>query len=969
MVGCKYLILQFIKNKFKFGIVLKKFIIIFEIILIGSISNLFGYSYTDTLIVKVKSDFSVETFQQGLRDLVQDFAMRKLINPNLLPDASTLKKRNFNQSSINKISLLSNSLSRTYLLIVNSQMPTIKLINTISSFPAVELVEKYPERNICWYPNDSLFSEQFYMDLLKVPIAWDSLFALHPILVGVVDTGVDYTHPDLAQNIWINPGEDGMDENGNDKRTNGIDDDGNGFVDDWRGWDFLSSTDTSGYDNDPFPGHSHGTHVSGTIAAVINNEIGIAGMSDSIKILPIKIGEDNSFVTSLRNSYEGLLYAAKMGADIINCSWGGTSSSITEQEVVDLATELGSCVIAAAGNNNSEIGFYPASYRNVLSVAASDDSDRKAYFSNYFGTVDVIAPGIDIISTIAGGGYAKWRGTSMATPIVAGIAAMVKMKYPNYTPIQIQEHIKATTDNIDSLNPNFIGKIGKGRVNALKAITETNPKNLLVTKVTIEDSNGDGRFVGNEECTLSLVVANYLNKINNLVIKVQAVDYPNNPILPNELECGELLQNSEIELFKKFTFKLPQFDKFDFRYVLKIMLYDGDELINNHLTSVFVNPSYLNFTNNKIATTFNSRGNIAFNDYSFNEQGIGFMFDNSPNILFEGSLMIAKDTSLADVARGEGQLTQNKGFVLKRNLEYLPLVNPNLLVGNTLFTKNIDTFPDLSVNHWIYQPAVPDNVIYSVYDVINNTDEIIDSVYVGLYFDWDIGISGVDNVAHWDWNNKIGIVRNIMVDTLPVVGVMQLTNFQNNFWAIDNDGRTEENPGVWDGFTKEEKIRMLKSGIGREKSQSTDVSIVSGAGPIFLDRNDTARITFAILAHNNTKDLIQSIPLIQKFAADQDIINGQLNKPLGANKILTVFPNPIVRNNTLNVVLQIAYEDPIELFLYDMMGNRTPNLLEGHFAKSKYWFKLHLPNLSQGGYYLVLKSSNSVSSVPIIIEN
>lgn len=948
---------------------MKKLIVILGILAFGISSDLFGFSYTDTLIVKIKDGASVSKFQDNLRYVVQNFTVRKLINPNLLPDINSIKRKNLNQSSINKINYLSNSLSRTYLLIYKTLIPQQKLIASILKFPEVELVEKYPDRNICGIPNDSLFYEQYYMDLIKVTDAWDSLGLPRRIVVGVVDTGVDYTHPDLADNIWINSGEDGLDEEGKDKRTNGIDDDNNGFIDDWRGWDFLSSTDDSGYDNDPFPGHSHGTHVSGTIAAVINNSIGIAGMCDSIKIIPIKIGEDNSLATSLRNSYEGLLYAAKMGADIINCSWGGTSSSITEQEVIDLATELGSCIIAAAGNNNSEVGYYPASYKNVLSVAASDANDRKAYFSNYFGTVDVIAPGIDIISTIAGGGYAKWRGTSMATPIVAGIAAMVKMKYPDYTPIQIQEHIKATTDNIDSLNPSYVGKLGKGRVNALKAVTESNPKNLLVKKTIIEDSNGDGRFVSNEECSLSMVIANYLNKIDNLIIKVQAIDYPNNPILPVEMILGEMEPNTEISLSKNFTFNLPLFDKFDFRYVLKIMLFDGDELINIHLTSVFVNPSYLNFTNNKIATTFNSRGNIAFNDYSFNEQGIGFMFDNSPNILFEGSLMIAKDTSIADVARNEGQLTQNKGFVLKRNLEYLPLANPNLLVGNTFFTKNVEHFPDISVNHWIYQPGTPNNVIYSVYDVINNSDEIIDSVYVGLYFDWDIGISGVDNIAEWEIGNKIGIVRNIMVDTLPVVGVMQLTAFQNNFWAIDNDGTTEENPGVWDGFTKEEKIRMLRSGIGRPKSKATDASMVIGAGPIFFDKFDTVRVTFAILSHKNKDELIKSIPNIVKFGTEQDIINGKVNKPLETNKILSVFPNPYVKNTVLNVVLQLASENSIQLSLYDNLGNWIQNLLEGQFAVSKYWFKFKLPNLSQGAYFLVLKSENSINSIPIIIEN
>lgn len=943
--------------------------IIFLLILICSTAYpVHSNSKVDTLIVKVKNTDVIPYFEKKLNTMGYEYKLNRLINPNLLTNFGGNKAKNLTLNSKDKISNLSNSLDRTYILIVNTSIPVQKLINTISTYPEIQLVEKYPERNTCTIPNDTLYYEQFYMDILRVPEAWDSLTLRRQILVAVVDTGVDYEHPDLTENLWINPGEDGLDDEGQEKRTNGIDDDGNGYIDDWRGWDFLSSSDSTGYDNDPIPGHSHGTHVSGTIAAVINNVTGIAGICDSIKILPVKIGEDNPFVTSLRNSYEGLLYAAKMGVDIINCSWGGTSSSVTEQEVIDLATELGSCVIAAAGNNNSDIGFYPASYDNVLSVAASDSDDRKAYFSNYFGTVDIIAPGIDIISTIAGGGYAKWRGTSMATPIVVGVAAMVKMKYPDYIPNQLQEHLKATTDNIDDINPNFIGKLGKGRVNALKAVTESNPKNILLKKATIEDNNGDGRFSSNEECTLSLVLANYLTKINNLTIRVQSVDYPTNPVFPPELNYGEFLSNTTIELNKKFTFILPLFDRYDFRYVIKIMLFDGEKHINTFLTSIFVNPSYLTFNNNKIATTFNSRGNIGFNDYSFNEQGIGFSYNNSPNILFEGSLMIAKDSLIADVARGEGQLSQNKGFELRKNLEYLPLANPILLAGNTFFIKNNPNFPDISVNHWIYQPAIPGDVVYSVYDIINNTDEILDSIYVGLYFDWDIGISGVDNVANWDEKNKIGIVRNIMIDSLPVIGIKQLTDFRDNFWAIDNDGTTEDNPGVWDGYRDMEKIRMLRSGIGRAKSNATDVSIVSGSGPIFLDRKDTARVTFAFLANSNLEELIKSIPHINQYAKDQNIIDGNINKPIENEKILSVYPNPVKVGEEFYVKLQIANESNIKLFLYDILGNRTYNLLEGKYAKSKYFIKVTIPNFAQGGYYLTLQSDDKISSVPIIIE-
>lgn len=958
------------KNILNFGEILKKFKLNFSflVFLVLVPYNLFSYNKNTCILVKLKDNHHFDKLKIQLENNFSNISIKQLINPKLLDYPNNFLFRNSNPNSQNRIEKLSNSLRRTYEICLNTSLEKTKVIKLVSTFPEVELAELYPEREICAIPNDSLFSEQFYMNLLRVTEAWDTLSVRRPILVSVVDTGVDYTHPDLAENIWNNPGEIGLDNEGNDKRSNGIDDDNNGFVDDWRGWDFLSSTSENGYDNDPFPGHSHGTHVAGTIAAIINNEIGIAGMCDSIKILPVKIGDDNSMVTSLRNSYEGLLYSAKMGADIINCSWGGTSHSIIEQEVIDLATELGSCVVAAAGNNNSEIGFYPASYNNVLSVAATDDQDRKAYFSNFYGAVDIAAPGIDIISTIVGGNYAKWRGTSMATPIVSGVAAMVKMLYPNYTPIQLQEHLKATSIKIDSLNQQFIGKLGNGRVDALRAVTATNPKSILVKDLTIKEKNPDGRFLSNDECYIDLILENYLSKITNLLIKIEALDFPQVSFKPETMSVGQLATNERINLSNAFEFNLPTFEKTDLRFSVKLAFYDGEELITYAITSIFVNPSYLTFDNNRITTTFNSRGNIGFNDYPSNEQGIGFSFDHSPNILFEGSLMIAYDTLVADVARNEKQLSQNRGFATTQKIDFLPTGNPIMLAGTTFYKKTVDAFPNISIKQWIYQPKQPDNVIYTIYDVINNEDYVIDSLYLGLYFDWDIGISGVDNIAQWDEKEQFGFVRNTMVDSLPVVGIKQLTDFANQFWAIDNDGVTDENPGVWDGFYNTEKIRMLKSGIGRAKSNLTDVSVVTGAGPIFLEAKDTARVTFAIISDKNLESLNKSIAPAINYASSQNLINGNVNKPIEKSKILSVYPNPLRPNSAIWTKFQLSEESNVSIYLYDILGNKTEKLLEGKYPKSKYLTQIYVPNLAAGAYFLVFRANNNLETTPIIIE-
>ncbi len=939
---------------------------IFSIFLLLSIigNNLFAKS--DSLIVKFKSKNYISKINTEISKYLEIIEIKPLINDKLLDYQSTQNKYNAT-INVNKLSELSNSLKLNYLVVFKSMKPLGKIMQMLQKTEFFEYIESYPERSFTLIPNDSLYSEQYYMELLGIPQSWDSLTTKREIIVGVVDTGVDYTHPDLQSSIWVNPGEDGIDEFGNDKRANNIDDDENGFVDDWRGWDFMSS-DSLGYDNDPIPGHGHGTHVSGTIAATINNAIGIAGICDSIKILPVKVGDDSPFSTSVRNSYEGILYAAKMGADLINCSWGGNSNSITEQEVIELANELGSLVIAAAGNNNSNTQFFPASYPKVLSVAATDFSDFKAYFSNYNSSVDISAPGVGILSTIPGNEYASWQGTSMATPIVVGIAAMVKMKYPHYSNEQISAHLKATSKNIDTFNLFYLGKIGKGRIDAFSALTSPHPKDIELISSTITDSDKNGRFESNEACLLSLELFNYLTDINDLRIEILS-EFPDFSVKPKQLKYGKFPSQTGLVLDNSFSFDLPEFAALDLRFELWIKLYDGDTVINTYTTSIFVNPSYLVFDNNKISTTFNSRGNIAYNDYSSNEQGNGFSYQGSPNILFEGSLMIARDTMLADVARGISQSSQNRGFRSTQKLEYLPYANPTLLSGLTKFISDTlySNFNNLEVIHTIHQNSIPDNVIYSIYDIINHNDYALDSVYTGLYYDWDIGISGTDNSTFWDFEKQYAVVRNTQIDTLPVIGIKQLTNFKDNYWAIDNDGVTEDNPGVWDGFEDTEKIRMLKSGIGRKQSKITDISVVSSAGPIYIDRNDTARVTFAIFASDNLANLNNSILPIEQYAQNSGFIDGEHNKQIKNTKIASVFPNPIKRNEEITIQFQLSNEMEIELYLTDFLGRKIETFINGKYEINKYIYKTQIDNLAIAAYFIVLKTNNNISAFPIII--
>ncbi len=326
-------------------------------------------------------------------------------------------------------------------------------------------VEPLPD--VDYIPNDYYVSfdglnwSSYMWGLQKVQVfeAWD-LFSdaqTEPgrdIVVAVIDTGVNFSHPDISANKWINTSE---------IPGNGVDDDGNGYIDDINGWDFVSN------DNNPSDVHGHGTHCSGTIAGVTNNTIGVAGISPNTRIMAVKGLNDygSGYISWLSNC---IIYAADNGADVLSNSWGGGGSSSTLTTAVNYAHAKGCLVVAAAGNSNTNVsGFMPANIPNAIAVAATDRNDVKAYFSNYGPGIDISAPGVAILSTV-GAGYSSWSGTSMACPHVSGIAALMFSIDPNLTNTEIREKLKSTADNIDAENPSWQGQLGTGRVNAYKAI-------------------------------------------------------------------------------------------------------------------------------------------------------------------------------------------------------------------------------------------------------------------------------------------------------------------------------------------------------------------------------------------------------------------------------------------------------------------------------------------------------------------
>jgi hypothetical protein len=426
-------------------------------------------------------------------------------------------------------------MERIYRIKVSNAENLDETLHGLSTSSNVVYAERIPIRRMFEIPNDPRWYSQYHLQLLKV----DSARGIHTgdssVVIAIIDGGVDYLHEDLRADIWFNSSED-LDGDGflSPADIDSIDNDSNGFIDDVIGWDFVHlpgqgwvGEDDSLADNEPMDFGGHGTHCAGDASAVTDNGLGIASVGGACRIMCIRAGmtASNGF-GYIYYSIEGIYYAANNGANVISMSYGGGTFSQTGQVAIDYAHSLGVICVAAAGNDNNNMPQYPANYNHVVAVAATDAQDHKAEFSNYGSWIDLCAPGVGILSTTVGGGYGNQGGTSMSTPIVAGLAGLTSAMFPQYTNIQVIDRMLTSCDDIDSLNPQYAGQLGAGRVNAFKTLDKV----IRLYSYNILDSasgNNNGRLDYNETVELVLTLKNTYDAVTNVSATVTSL----NPIV------------------------------------------------------------------------------------------------------------------------------------------------------------------------------------------------------------------------------------------------------------------------------------------------------------------------------------------------------------------------------------------------------------------------------------------------------
>jgi subtilisin family serine protease len=405
---------------------------VLQLLLICFVSGIvFGqnvyYDYQDGLVVfEIKSsaksiisnergvfDVSDVTYLQSLKGI--DIVEAKQLHPNIKDE----------------------KLVRTYqieLLNPHDVDRTIRILSGVKEIAYAELKELHRTLQV---PNDQYYNPSTMWGLFQVQAegAWAYSTGNSNVVVAVTDNAIHTAHPDLVNKML--PGYNTAENIANPNPCGG----NNGF---------------------------HGTHVSGTVAAETNNGIGVASIGWNVSILPVAIGRCSD--GALTGGFDGIIWSADNGADVINMSWGGGGSSQYGQNVCNYAWNQGCILIAAAGNSNSSQQFYPAAYNNVVSVAATNQNDQKASFSQYGTWINISAPGVQIASTDQNNGYQYSQGTSMASPLVAGFMGLMKSFSPNATNTDLINCLYSGADNINAQNPNFIGQLGAGRMNAQQSM-------------------------------------------------------------------------------------------------------------------------------------------------------------------------------------------------------------------------------------------------------------------------------------------------------------------------------------------------------------------------------------------------------------------------------------------------------------------------------------------------------------------
>jgi len=832
-----------------------------------------------------------------------------------------------------------------------------KVIHNISKLKIIEYAQRRFISRVMYVPNDSNgIPLQYHLTNIQAFEAWDFVKGDTNIVIGITDTGIDPDHPDLVDNIKYNYGD----------TIDGIDNDNDGFIDNYLGWDMADN------DNDPtsLDVDHHGTRVAGIAAESTDNGYQGAGVAFKCKFLPIKIARDLD--TLIVAGYEGIVYGADHGCQIINCSWGSYYAEQFEIDVINYATlTKDALVIAAAGNGNDETPLYPAAMQYVISVGATNSLDEKwignpNYGSTYNRSVDLCAPGENIYSTLAGGGFSNVQsGTSLSAPVAAGCAAIVKAKFPNYSAIQIGEQLKVTADVIDTLLGNLIykHKLGTGRVNLFRAITDSTKPSIVSIKTTYSDGN-DERFMSGDTISVVVTVKNYLAPFTGLFI-VLSSDNPRITIDHTDELLGSL---NTLDTVSNYAIPLTFIIEpaiLDNESVELIFAYtDGGVDTIFEYKSISLSPTTLDFSVNDISTSLTNQGRIGYeNKYPFeNRAGYGFQYKGE-QLIFEAGLMVGAQI-------GTNTFVSDNIFdsLTFTDLDFTNMLKASVVSPSPADFEAYSEFNDngagseamnLEIGNSVYAWSSAPNQKYILirYRIINAGVDTLKKLFAGMSTDWDIRNFSMNRAGSSE-SFRMGYVHSTEPSS-PFVGMKLLSPGSFVHYAIDNyagaPGLNIFFPNAYSTAKKYIALSTSRASAGTSGTGNDVIDVVS-SGPYTLAPNDTIILGIAMMVGDNLLDLLSVADAAQTmydtlFPPPPPDTSTSISATVLSTDI-QLYPNP----STGRVTLYIGNRD-IGLLTFELFDLAGSQVYSSTFANNAGYIEYDVSKLKAGIYQYRIQSN------------
>ena len=780
-------------------------------------------------------------------------------------------------------------------------------------------------------PDDPFYPEQVHLDRMRLPEAWDVVKGEDgSVVIAIVDGGTAWQHEDLMANVWTNPRE---------KPGTGRDDDFNGFVDDMHGWNFPQGIpDPTG----PLlsSGTDHGTNVAGAAAAVTNNKLGLAGTSWNARFMPVNINcaADNG----LCYVEKGILYAGMNGADIITASFGSPYPMVTAHKVIRAVLTEGALVVAATGNGFFSFDsnpLYPAAYNETLSVGGLAQDTDEIMFS-IGGAINVFAPGMGI-NVPTPTGYSVADGTSLAVPLTAGVAALVKTAHPSWGPERIREQIRLSTASIEEENSHIIPPAAQGgRVDAYAAVTQNPLPAIRVVDWSLVNQDGEPVVNRGDRITLTVTYKNVHGDADGVVAKLTT-----EALLVNwdiqEVSLGAMSHGATAVAEYRFT--MTEFSPWRGLLVLYPELKVGTRDEQPDVLRIRVNDyGFVTHNTDAMRVSVTDEGNIGHTLYPWKlgTAGEGFMVeerkDEFYNWLEEGGLLIATSPDQVSDCIHEDEeedVDQQKDFVVAEGSQ-LEFIHPGARTyeeSRVLLTDAGAANPigvEVLQESFVHGLEANEDFIILHYTVKNTSGSRISNVHVGLYMDWDLSLTAYD-IARFDEERQVGYVVNHPANEYRAAGTVLLTESPVlHYRAIDNMAVTSR-WGDDGGFLPQEKWDSMTGGVqdGGALPGVAELSQLTAAGPFELEPNESVEVAFALVVGLSAKDFLANVDHAKNLWST--VVSDVSSTPVPVDEWTLHAPYPNPATFPTQIRFDTGSPGTVEVAIYDVLGRRVRQLMQG----------------------------------------